>query len=50
MVPVAFSEVEIPGVVCPRVRVNVPRVSVPRLPVVKIPAPVVHLETGAGPV
>jgi hypothetical protein len=50
MVPVAFSEVEIPGVVCPRVRVNVPRVSVPRLPVVKIRAPVVHLETGAGPV
>jgi len=49
--PVAFNSAEIPVVVCPRVRVNVPRVNVPRLPVVKIPAPVVHVENvGAGPV
>jgi hypothetical protein len=50
MVQVAFNMVEIPGVACPRMRINVPRVSVPRLPVVKIPAPVVHVEMGAGPV
>jgi len=46
MVPVVFNAVEVPGVVCPRVRVDIPRVSVPRLPVVRIP--VVHVEVGAG--
>jgi hypothetical protein len=47
MVPVVFNAVEVPGVVCSRVRVNIPRVRVPRLPVVKVP--VVHVEVGAGP-
>jgi len=49
--PVTFNSVEIPVVVCSRVRVNVPRVNVPRVPMVRIPAPVVHVEKlGAGPV
>jgi len=48
MMPVAFNALEIPAVVCPRVRVSVPRVRVPRVPM--IPAPVVRVETSGGPI
>jgi hypothetical protein len=51
LAPLALNTAEIPVVVCPRVRVNVPPVSVPELPMLKIPAPVVDVEMkGAGPV
>jgi len=53
LAPVASDSVEIPGVACPRVRVNVngPRVIVPKMPIVRIPAPVVEVEMkGAGPI
>lgn len=43
--PVVFTNVQVPPV-CPRVRVNLPKA-----PLVKIPAaPVIHIETGLGPV
>jgi hypothetical protein len=49
LAPVAFNTLEMPGVACPRLRVNVPRV--PRAPMVRIPAPVMQVETaGGGPI
>jgi hypothetical protein len=48
--PVAFNTAEIPVVVCPRLRLNVPRVNVPRVPVVNVPEPLVHVELGPGPI
>jgi hypothetical protein len=51
LAPVAFNSAGIPGLACPRVRVNIPRVSVPRVPMVKIPAPVVQVDMlGGGPI
>jgi hypothetical protein len=50
LTPVALDMEEIPGVVCPRVRLNVPSGNVPRVPEVRISTPVVQVDLGGGPI